>query len=58
MVDELWDRQYRSGRDQLNEALHGGLTGVARRIYAGFRVLSRLQFSAPWDRQSRPAGCA
>jgi hypothetical protein len=50
MVDELFDRQYRDGRRELN----GFLTRVFRSIGNTLAVLNWIEYSAPWaDRPHR-----
>ena len=48
MVDEIFDRHYQAGRDELNAAL-GNLFGrLGRTIGTSLKVLNQIQFSAPW----------
>ncbi|HEY7005106.1 MAG TPA: hypothetical protein VH392_01345 [Sphingomicrobium sp.] len=56
MIDEIYDRSYRAGRDQLNAALLAGLTGLGRSVGNAFKVLNRIEYDAPWTaRKSRLA---
>ena len=48
MIDEIYDRSYRAGRDQLNAALLAGLTGLGRSVGNAFKVLNRIEYDAPW----------
>jgi hypothetical protein len=52
MIDEIFDRQYRAGRTDLNDALVdlGGRFGKA--IGETFAVLNRIEYSAPWTAKS------
>ena len=60
MVDEIFDRGYQSGRAALNEGIDRGFARVGRSLMAGFEVLNRIQFAAPWARDKRRSdvGCA
>jgi hypothetical protein len=48
MVDEIFDRQYRTGRNQMNASIVQGLTGLAHAIRNAFEVLVRIEYQAPW----------
>jgi hypothetical protein len=58
MRDELFDRDYQSGR----EALHDGIDRLARRVAAFLRATGeaqhRAEWSAPWRRQNDRTGLA
>jgi hypothetical protein len=49
MVDEIFDRHYQSARGQLNSALAGAFLRFGRAVGNAFRVLHRIEFSAPWE---------
>jgi hypothetical protein len=49
MQDELFDREYQAGRAALNEGISELLTGIGRT----FKVMSAIQFNAPWHRDAR-----
>ncbi|HEU0309660.1 MAG TPA: hypothetical protein VFR36_00375 [Sphingomicrobium sp.] len=53
MRDEIYDREYQAGRD----ALHDGIDRLLAGIDQTFRLLTAIQFSAPWAREAdrRPA---
>jgi hypothetical protein len=53
MVDEIFDRAYREGRRELNAALIGGFSGLGRLIGDSFRVLHRIEWSAPWEQKRK-----
>ena len=55
MVDELFDRQYRAGRTELNSALLGLTRSLAEAVVIPFRVLNRIEYSAPWAASTRRA---
>jgi hypothetical protein len=46
MRDEFYDRDYQDGR----EALHGGIDRLLAATMQTFRILTAIQFDAPWDR--------
>jgi len=54
MRDEIFDREYQAGRDALNDGIDRLVAGFGQT----FRVLTAIQFNAPWARAGdrRPAG--
>ena len=65
MVDEMFDRDYQSGRRELNAGIDAGVANLVAAMRNGFEVLNRIQFDAPWAapvkrraRRSRRAGIA
>ena len=48
MVDEIYDRHYQAGRNELNAVLIGAATRFARAFGNAFAVLNRIEYSAPW----------
>ncbi|RST30433.1 hypothetical protein HMF7854_06030 [Sphingomonas ginkgonis] len=51
MIDEIFDRNYREARQQLNAAALRLVASLAE----SFRALHRIQFAAPWSRpEPRP----
>jgi hypothetical protein len=48
MIDEIFDREYRAARAELNSALAGGLKRLGAAIANTFAVLNRIEYSAPW----------
>ncbi len=55
MVDEIFDRAYQAGRADLNAAIGRGLTQLGRAIGNSFKVLNRIEYSAPWLNRPRRA---
>lgn len=53
MIDEIYDRHYQSGRDQLNAAITTGLTRLGRSVGIAFAVLNRIEYEAPWNAKAR-----
>lgn len=49
MADEIWDRQYQSGRAQLNQDLGRTFGSMAREIRKSLAALHRIEWSAPWS---------
>jgi hypothetical protein len=56
MVDELYDRQYRAARAELNGAIIHLARHFAQAFGNAFRVLNRIEYSAPWTKSARSAG--
>ena len=54
MRDEIYDREYQAGRD----ALHEGVDRLAASVGETFRLISAIQFSAPWRSKNRRTGAA
>ena len=57
MVDEIFDRHYQAGRDELNAAIASGLGSLARAIGNTFKVLNKIEYQAPWTAATKRAGC-
>ena len=55
MVDEIFDRHYQAGRNELNGALVDVIGRLGRTIGVSLRVLNRIQFSAPWLEKPKSA---
>jgi len=55
MVDEIFDRAYRESRGELNASLASAFAGIGRFIGDSFRVLHRIEWSAPWEQKSKRA---
>jgi hypothetical protein len=55
MIDEIHDRNYQAGREQLNAALVAGLKNLGNAIENAFGVLNRIEYDAPWMAPSRRA---
>lgn len=53
MHDEIYDRDYQLGRVALNE----GIDRLVAKTMETFRVISAIQFAAPWtDRKAAGTG--
>jgi hypothetical protein len=55
MVDEIYDRAYRESRGELNAALIGSFANIGKLIGDSFKVLHRIEWSAPWEQKSKRA---
>ena len=53
MVDELFDRGYQAGRADLNAAIMLLARGVGAAFANSFRVLNRIEYSAPWTARTK-----
>jgi hypothetical protein len=53
MVDEIFDRQYQSGRADLHAGVDRALAAIGRAMIGGFEALHRIQFEAPWASERR-----
>lgn len=63
MVDEIFDRQYQAGREQLNAGLDRAFAAIGREVSKGLAAAYRFEWSAPWARNtavapSKDVGCA
>jgi len=57
MIDEIYDRQYQVGREALNASIAGLLRRLGDATGNAFKVLNRIEYSAPWSIQSKRAKC-
>ena len=48
MMDEIFDRHYQAGRNELNASLLGAFTRFGEAFGNAFKVLNRIEYSAPW----------
>jgi hypothetical protein len=57
MIDEMYDRHYQAGR----EALNGSIVALGRRLGEAlgntFKVLNRIEYSAPWSAEPTRTKC-
>lgn len=53
MIDEMFDRAYQSGRADLNAGIRVSFGGLAREIGKGLAAMHRIEWSAPWNVQTR-----
>ncbi len=57
MIDQIYDRDYQSGRDQMNAAIVAGLARFARSVGTAFTVLNRIEYDAPWKPRVKRVRC-
>lgn len=57
MIDEIYDRHYQGGRDQLNAAIIAGLAQLGRSVGNAFSVLNRIEYDAPWKAKAKRIRC-
>jgi hypothetical protein len=48
IIDEIFDRDYHAGRAQLNASIVSGLRSLGATLSETFKVLNRIEYSAPW----------
>ena len=61
MMDEIFDRNYQSGRAALNDGLERGLRAFGTEIRKSLTAIHTIQWSAPWTGKpvrSKKPGCA
>jgi hypothetical protein len=57
MIDEIYDRHYQAGRNELNAAIIGGFARLGRAVGNAFEVLNRIEYDAPWSIKAKRARC-
>ncbi len=55
MVDEIFDRNYQAGRNELNAAILALAGRFGKAFGNAFKVLNRIEYSAPWSVRPRRA---
>jgi acetaldehyde dehydrogenase (acetylating) len=58
MIDEIWDRNYQAGRNELNAGIDRLVEKIRCSTVKTFRLFHAIQFDAPWARRSKDVGCA
>jgi hypothetical protein len=53
MIDQIFDREYRSARSNLNAALGAGFASFGRAVGNAFEVLNRIEYDTPWRSKRR-----
>jgi len=48
IIDEIFDRDYNAGRTQFNASIVYGLRRLSAAVAETFKVLNRIEYSAPW----------
>lgn len=57
MVDEIYDRNYQAGRAELNAGIDRAVHRLGGTLGKSLAVLHRIEWSAPWARNSKDAQC-
>jgi hypothetical protein len=52
MRDEIFDRDYQSGRAELHAGIDRAIANIGRSLGDSLKVLHRIEWSAPW--QAKP----
>ena len=58
MVDEIYDRTYQEGRAELHAGLDRAFARLGAAIGNAFKVLNRIEYSAPWAARGKNVGRA
>ena len=58
MVDEIFDRNYREGRAELNASIDRAIKQFVNSISNAFNVLNRIEYNAPWASSKKTVGRA
>ncbi len=53
MRDELYDRDYQSGRAELHDGIDRLLARLANGLRVTFEAIHRVEWSAPWKAQGK-----
>jgi hypothetical protein len=53
MIDEIFDRQYQSGRAQLNAGFDRLFGSIRRELGKSMAAVHRFEWSAPWARSKK-----
>ena len=48
MIDEIFDRQYQSGRAQLNAGIEHLFSSIGRELGKSLSAVHRFEWNAPW----------
>ena len=48
MQDEIYDRYYQAGRQELHAGLDRGIQRIGHSLAAAFNALHDINFAAPW----------
>lgn len=57
MMDEIFDRTYQAGRADLNAGLDRAFSRIGSTIGKSLKVLHRIEWSAPWNSNSKNTRC-
>jgi hypothetical protein len=57
MIDQIYDRDYATHRADMNRAFVDVLGEIVRASANAFKVLNRIEYSAPWAAPARGPHC-
>ncbi|MEO5613139.1 MAG: hypothetical protein ABIQ67_10215 [Sphingomicrobium sp.] len=57
MVDEIFDRGYQTGRDDLNAGLDRAFNRIGGAIGNSLKALHRIEWNAPWASAPKDSQC-
>jgi hypothetical protein len=57
MVDEIFDRHYQAGRNELNGAIFELVSRLGKASANAFAVLNRIEYSEPWIATPKRTHC-
>ena len=57
MIDQLYDRNYREARHELNASAARGLARFSQAVHDAFEVLVGIEYSEPWAAKPTKARC-
>jgi hypothetical protein len=57
MIDEIFDRHYQAGRDELNATIGSAFRSLSRAIGNAFEVLNKIEYQEPWAAKPKRARC-
>jgi hypothetical protein len=55
MIDEIFDRQYQSGRNELNAGLDRLFATIGREVGKSLAAVHRFEWNAAWARNATPS---
>lgn len=53
MIDQIFDREYRAARSDLNATLTSGFSRFGQAVGNAFEVLNRIEYDTPWALKRR-----
>jgi hypothetical protein len=53
MMDEIFDRQYQAGRNELNAGIDRAVATIGREVGKSLAAVHRFEWNAPWGRRAR-----
>jgi len=57
MIDQIFDRNYQGARYAMNSAATDMFERFFKAAANAFRVLNRIEYSAPWSERTRQIRC-